>query len=82
MKVAGYILVIIGIIACLLGEIRMLALAYRRGFIWLLACLLFAPLCWFGLLSVDFKSTLRPFAVAVLGLIVAWVGGLMAGIEY
>jgi hypothetical protein len=82
MVVAGYILAFIGVIACVVGEIRMLALAYRRGFAWLLGCLLLAPLCWLALLAVDFKSTVRPFALAVLGVIVAWVGGLMAGVEY
>jgi hypothetical protein len=82
MQVAGYILVIIGVITCLIGEIRMLVLAYRRGFIWLLSCLLCAPFCWFALLAVDFKSTIKPFTLAVVGLIAAWAGGLMAGIEY
>ena len=82
MVVAGYIFIIIGTITCLIGEIRMLVLAYRRGFIWLLSCLLCAPFCWLALLAVDFKSTVKPFALAVLGLIVAWAGGLMAGIEY
>lgn len=82
MVVAGYILAVIGVIACLLGEIRMLAIAYRRGFGWLLICLLLAPLCWLVLLAVDFKTTARPFALAVLGLLVAGVGGRMAGIDY
>lgn len=82
MVVAEYILAVIGIIACLLGEIRMLALAYRRGFGWLLSCLLLAPLCWLALLAVDFKATARPFTLAVLGVIIATVGGAVAGIEY
>jgi len=82
MVVAGYILAVSGIIACLFGESRMLALAYRRGFGWLLSCLLLAPLCWLALLAVDFKTTARPFALAVLGVIGALVGGVMAGIQY
>jgi hypothetical protein len=81
MIVAGYILAVIGCLACFLGELRMLALAYRRGFGWLLACLLLAPLCWLALLAVDFKTTARPFALALVGLIVAVVGGMMAAIE-
>jgi len=82
MVVAGYILAVSGLIACLFGEIRMLALAYRRGFGWLLSCLLLAPLCWLALLAVDFKATLRPFVLAIVGLFSAAVGGAMAGIEY
>jgi len=81
MVVAGYILAVIGCIACLIGQILMLKIAYRRGFIWLLGCLLLAPLCWLVLLVVDFKSTARPFALAVVGLIAAVVGDMMTGIE-
>ena len=81
MVVAGYILASIGSIVCLIGQILMLTLAYRRGLGWLLGCLLLAPLCWLALLAVDFKSTARPFALAVLGLITAGIGGMMAGIE-
>ena len=81
MVVAGYILALTGCIACLVGEIRLLALAYRRGFGWLLGCLVFAPLCWLMLLALDFESTSRPFALAVIGLIVALGGGIMAGIQ-
>ena len=82
MVVAGYILAIIGCIVCLIGELLMLRLAYRRGFGWLLGCLLLAPFCWLALLAVDFKSARRPFALAAFGFIAAGVGGLMAGIEY
>jgi len=82
MIVAGYILAVIGCIACFLGELRMLAISYRRGFGWLLFCLLLAPLCWLLLLLVDFRATARPFALAVFGLIVAGIGGTMAGIKY
>ena len=81
MVIAGYILAVVGSIACLVGEILMLTLAYKRGFGWLLGCLLLAPLCWLALLAVDFKSTVRPFALAALGLIAAGIGGMMAGIE-
>ena len=80
MVAAGYILVVIGCMACLTGQIRMLALVYRRGFGWLLSCLLLAPLCWLALLAADFKLTARPFGLAVLGGVVAAVGGSVAGI--
>ena len=79
MVIAGYILSIIGCITCLIGQILMLKLAYRRGFGWLLGCLLLAPLCWLALLAVDFKSAAKPFAMAVLGLIAVGAGDLMIG---
>jgi hypothetical protein len=82
MIVAGYILAVLGFIACFIGELRMLAIAYRRGFGWLLGCLLLAPLCWLLLLLVDFKSSARPFALAFFGLIAAGIGGIMAGIQF
>ena len=82
MIIAGYILAVIGCIACFIGELRMLAISYRRGFGWLLFCLLLAPLCWLLLLLVDFKTTAGPFALAFLGLLAAGFGGAMAGIKF
>ena len=82
MVVAGYIVATVGTIACLYGQIRMLALAYRRGFGWLLTCVLLAPLCWLLLLAVDFKATAKPFILVVVGLIAAVGGGVMAGYEF
>ena len=82
MVVAGYILVTVGFIVCFIGELRMLALAYQRGFVWLLGCLLLAPLCWLLLLMVDYKSAARPFAMAILGILAVGIGGMMAGIKY
>lgn len=57
----------------------MLAISYRHGFGWLLACLLIAPLCWLLLLMVDFKSMAKPFGLAVCGALAAGIGATMAG---
>jgi hypothetical protein len=81
MEMAGYILVIIGAIVCLIGEIQMLAIAYRRGFGWLLFCLFLAPLCWLFLLLMNFETTARPFAFAMLGAVAMGIGGAMAGTQ-
>lgn len=35
------------------------------------------PLIWVALLVVDFKSTWKPFALAVVGIMVAWGGDSM-----
>jgi hypothetical protein len=79
MIAAVHILAFIGCIACLIGELKLLAISYHRGFGWLLGCLLFAPLCWLLLLYVDFKSTAIPFVMAMLGFLAALIGGTMAG---
>jgi hypothetical protein len=81
MAITGYVLAIIGCIGALVGEVRVLALAYRRGFGWLLGLMLFGPLCWLALLALDFKSTVKPSCLAVLGLVLAGLGGRMAGLE-
>ncbi len=82
MVTAGYILALIGCIACFVGEILMLRVAYRRGLGWFFFCLLLGPVCWLALLALQFKSTVIPFALAVIGLVLAGIGGSMAGIEW
>ncbi len=82
MVVTGYVLFIFGSLVCFIGETQMLKLAYRRGLGWFLSCLFLAPLCWFALLAADHRSTLKPFVLAVAGVIVAGVGDSMAGIEF
>ena len=81
MIVGGYILLLVGCIACLVGEVLMLKFAYNRGFGWFLACLVLGPLCWLALLGLHFKSTAMPFALAVSGILLAGVGRSMAGLE-
>ena len=81
MVVAGYILAVLGFIACLAGEIKMLAISYRHGFGWLLACMLMAPLCWLLLLMIDFKSMSKPFGLTILGILAAGIGSVLIGIK-
>ena len=81
MITAGYILVIVGFVACLVGEVMMLTVAYKRGLGWFLACLLLAPLVWLLLLAVEFKAAAKPFAIAFGGLMMAGIGGLLAGLD-
>ena len=82
MIIIGYILFGIGSLACFMGELKMLTLAHKRGLCWFLSCLFLAPLCWFALLAVDFRPTLKPFVLACAGLIGAVIGGSLAGIEF
>ena len=82
MVITGYILAVSGCIACLVGEILLLKLPYHRGLGWFFGCLILAPFCWLALLALHFKSTVKPFALAVGGLIAASVGSSMAGFDF
>lgn len=82
MIIVGYILFGIGSLACFMGELKMLTLAYRRGLAWFLSCIFLAPICWLALLVVDYRPTLKPFALACAGIFVAGIGGSLAGIEF
>lgn len=81
MQTAGAVLFVIGCILAILGEFLLLKIAFRRGFGWLVACLVCAPFCWAALLVLDFKTCRKPVALAVLGTLAAGAGAMMAGIE-
>lgn len=82
MIILGYILFGIGSLACFIGEVKMLTLAYRRGMGWFLSCIFLAPISWLALLALDYKLTMNPFVLACAGLIAAGIGGSLAGIEF
>jgi len=82
MIVLGHILFGLGSLACFVGEIKMLTLAYRRGPGWFLSCIFLAPICWLALLAVDCKLAIKPFVLACAGLIAIGIGGSLAGIEF
>jgi hypothetical protein len=75
----GYILLFSGIIISVFGEIQFLVIAYRRSALWFLGCLIipFVALIFF---LFNFQATAKPVGLQILGLIIAGIGGLMAGI--
>ena len=81
MVTTGYILVILGCIACLVGEILMLTIAYKRGLGWFLGSLVLAPIIWLMLLAVQFKPAAKAIAIIILGAIVSCVGARMSGLQ-
>ena len=81
MVIAGYILAVVGSIVCLIGEIMLLVVAYKRGLGWFFGCMFFPPL-WLALLALHFGAAVRPVGIAIGGLIMACLGASMAGIEY
>jgi hypothetical protein len=80
MIIAGYILAFVGVVVCLVGEVMLLVVSYKRGFGWFFGCMFFPPL-WLGLLAFHFRETIKPLAITLGGIVMAYVGATMAGIE-
>lgn len=78
MSVIGYIFFILGTLACLAGEWRFLVITYRHGMAWFFGSL-FVPIVSVAFLCLHFKESWRPFTLSLVGLVVAGVGGGMAG---
>jgi len=76
----GYILLVVGCIVCLAGEVMFLTIAYKRGFLWFFGCL-FVPTIWLVFFFMNLRATARPFAISMAGLLVACVGAWLAGVE-
>ncbi len=81
MTFLGCALLFFGVIACLYGQVRFLVVAWNRNLWWFFGCL-FVPLVDLIFLFRNFKATIRPFALTLLGLIVAVLGAGMAGIAW
>ena len=78
MVVLGYMLLTVGLVACLYWQVRFLVLAYNQSLWWFFGCL-FVPLVDWIFLFVNFKMARKPFGLSLLGLLVAGLGGHMAG---
>ena len=81
MEVAGSILAVIGCIVCLIGEIMLLTVAYKRGLGWFFGCMLFPPL-WLAFLALHFAAAVKPIAIILAGIGLAWLGASMAGMDF
>ncbi len=71
----------LGFIIGLYGEIRFLVVAYKRNLWWFFGCL-FLPIVGWVFLAFNLKTTIKPFALSLIGLIVAGLGAWMAGIDW
>lgn len=80
MIVFGYILLVVGLVAWLAGEVMILTVAYRRSFGCFFACL-FLPVFYWIFLVMNVRSTAKPFAIAVIGLVAAGIGTYITGFE-
>jgi hypothetical protein len=76
----GYVVLVIGVIVCLYGQIRILVVAYNQNLWWFFGCL-FVPLVDWIFLFLNLKATIRPFALSLVGLVRVALGSWMAGIH-
>jgi hypothetical protein len=81
MAILGYMLLVLGLIACLYWQLRFLVVAYNRSLWWFFGCL-FVPLVDWIFLCLNFKAAAKPFGLSMLGLLVAGLGGWMAGVDW
>lgn len=77
----GYILLVVGFVIGLFGDIRFLVVAYKRNLWWFFGCL-FLPIVSWVFFFLNLKATVKPFALSMTGLIVAALGSWMAGIDW
>jgi hypothetical protein len=75
----GYILIIFGFIAGIVGETMFLVVAYKRSLFWFFACL-FVPIVCLIFFLLNMKATIKPFTLQIIGLLLAALGGYMAGV--
>ena len=80
MEIVGYMLLFIGIILCLAGDVMFLTVAYKRSLVWFFGCL-FVPLVDVIFLCLNFKATAKPLGISVLGFLMACVGSSLCGLE-
>ena len=80
MIIAGYIILVLGAVASIVGEVMFLTVAFKRSLWWFFGCL-FMPLVCFVFFFLNIKATLKPFAMAWLGAVVAFYGAYLAGIN-
>ena len=73
MTALAYILLILGLVTWLYGEIQFLVIAYRHGVGWFLACLFLPFVGWVFFLFYT-KETWRPMLLSLAGFLLAGLG--------
>jgi hypothetical protein len=81
MLILGYILLSLGVLVSVVGEVLFLTVAYKRSLWWFLGCLLLLPV-YVIFLFLNLKTTFRPFAISIVGLVIACFGGWLADINW
>jgi len=81
MFVLGYILLGLGCIAALVGDVRFLVITYRHGLVWFFTCLFIPVVAWIFILT-HFKEAWRPLLLSLAGLVVACIGYWIGGFDF
>jgi hypothetical protein len=81
MVILGCILLAIGVIVGIYGEVRFLVVAYNQSLWWFFGCLFVPPVAWI-FLFLNLKTTIKPFCLALLGLILAGLGCWISGVVW
>jgi hypothetical protein len=81
MSILGSILLDLGLITWIAGEVRLLVVAYRQSAVWLFGCL-FVPFvsCMFFLLNV--KQAWKPVLLATVGFVATGIGCWASGFQF
>ena len=77
----GYMLLALGVVVGLYGQVRFLVVAYNRNLWWFFGCL-FVPLVDWVFLFLNLRATIKPFALSLFGLIMAALGAWTAGVVW
>jgi hypothetical protein len=80
MVTLGYVLMTLGCVAALVGEVLFLTLAFRRSLWWLLGCL-FIPIVSLVFFCLNVRATIRPVALSLVGTLIACLGARLAGMQ-
>ena len=81
MVTLGYMLLVFGVIVGIYGEVRFLVVAYNRSLWWFFGCL-FVPFAVWVFLFLNFKATIKPFCLLLLGLLLAGLGCWMSDVVW
>jgi hypothetical protein len=74
MTAFSQLILVLGLIVYLYGQIRFLVAAHNRSDFWFFGCL-FVPLVDCLFLLLNFRATVKPFALSLLGLILVMFSG-------
>lgn len=79
MIVVGQILLTIGLVVAVVGQVMFLRVAFKRSLAWFFGCL-FLPWVDIIFLCSNFKATAKPCGIAGFGVLIAGLGANMAGL--
>jgi hypothetical protein len=80
MTILGFILLSIGSLTSIIGEVMFLVVAYKRSLWWFFGCL-FVPFVELLFFFLNLKATVKSFLIFVAGVVMIWFGSQLAGMD-